>query len=65
MADYRCYFLNDQRHIVGVEELGGCADDNEARKIAMTLLNDRPHYSGVAVWERSRKVFEELIARTA
>jgi hypothetical protein len=57
--------LNDHRHIVGVEQLAGCPDDNEARKIAMTLLNDRPHYSGVAVWERSRKVFEELIARSA
>ena len=63
MPDYRCYFLNDQRHIVGVEALTGCKDDAEARRLAMTLLKDRPLYSGVAVWELSRKVFEEMISQ--
>lgn len=62
MPDYRCYFLNAERHIVGVEELHHCGNDTEARHAAMTLLNQRPHYCGVAVWERSRKVFEELVS---
>jgi hypothetical protein len=63
MADYRCYFLNDQRHIVGFEAITECEDDTAARRIAITLLNRRPQYSGVAVWERSRKVFEELLSK--
>lgn len=63
MPDDRCYFLNAERHIVGVEAITDCADDTAARRIAMTLLNERPQYSGVAVWERSRKAFEELISK--
>jgi hypothetical protein len=61
MADYRCYFLNDSRHIVGVENLTRCPDDSEARVRAITLLQERPQFSGVAVWELNRKVFEEML----
>jgi hypothetical protein len=61
LPDYRCYFLNAGRHIVGVESITECDDDAEARKIAMTLLQERPQYNGIAVWDRSRKVFEEMI----
>jgi len=63
MSNYRCYFLNDERHIVGVEELSVCENDSEARQMAMTFLNQRSQYCGVAVWDRYRKVFEELIVR--
>jgi hypothetical protein len=63
MTDYRCYFLNAARHIVGVENISECTDDAEARTRAITFLPQRPQYRGVAVWERSRKVFEELISK--
>ena len=64
MSDYRCYLLNAERHIVGVEAITECKDDAVARKIAITMLIERSQYSGVAVWDRSRKVFEEMMAKT-
>jgi len=48
--------LIDVAGCVGVEAVTDCADDTAARRIAMTLLNERPQYSAVAVWERSRGV---------
>jgi hypothetical protein len=53
----------DRRHIIGVEAITGCTDGTAARRIALTLLNERPQYSGVSVWDRSGKVFEELISK--
>ncbi len=41
MPDYRCYFPNDHRHIVGVETLTECKNDAEARRLAMTLASQR------------------------
>jgi hypothetical protein len=63
MTDYRCYFLNAARHIVGVENITGCTNDAKARTRAITLWQARSQYGGVAVWERSRKVVEELISK--
>jgi predicted translin family RNA/ssDNA-binding protein len=60
MAHYRCYFFNAARHIIAVENLTECQDDAEAREQAIKLLHERPQYSGIAVWELHRKVFEEL-----
>jgi hypothetical protein len=59
MASYRCYFLNSERHIVGVHELPECRSDDEARRIALTMLIQGNH-GGVAVWERDRKVYEAM-----
>jgi hypothetical protein len=61
MADYLCYFLNAARHIIGIENLSECQDDVEARERAIKLLQERPQYHGIAVWELNRKLFEEMV----
>jgi hypothetical protein len=35
--------------------------DGEAGVRAITLLQERPQFSVVAVWELNRKVFEEML----
>jgi hypothetical protein len=60
MSNYRCFFLDAKAHIVGVEAMTDCANDGEARTRTLALLKARPEYAGIAVWERARKVFEEL-----
>jgi hypothetical protein len=35
--------------------------DAEARERAIKLLQERPQYHGIAVWELNRKLFEEMV----
>lgn len=58
MANYRCYFLDFDGHIVAVEELRGCTNDAASRQWALDAFAERGGYSGVEVWDRSRQVFE-------
>jgi hypothetical protein len=60
MSSYRCYFVNSGGHIVGLKDIGDCTE-NEARHIAITLLNREPRYSGVSVWAGHRRIFAEFI----
>jgi hypothetical protein len=61
MASYRCYFMNSGGHIVGLKDMAECIDDTEARRSAITLLNEEPRYSGVSLWDGRRKVLAEFI----
>lgn len=60
MHHYRCYFLNADGYIVDFQELTKCRDDVAVRLRAIALLDERPQYKGVTVWERSRKIFEKI-----
>jgi hypothetical protein len=59
---YRCYFLDSEQHIVDCEVLDQCVSDWEARQIAASMLQQRRQFRGVSVWDRARRVFEQLIA---
>jgi hypothetical protein len=59
---YRCYLLDSEKHIIGVEVLHQCANDAEARQVATSMLEKRHQYSGVLVCDRARTVFEKLIS---
>lgn len=61
MAIYRCYFFNSAAHIIGTQTLVDCADEGDARRSAISLLNSQPRYSGVSLWEGERKIFAEFI----
>jgi hypothetical protein len=61
MAIYRCYFLNSGGHIIRTEDIAGCADEHDARRTAIRLLNGQPRYCGISVWEGDRKIFAEFI----
>lgn len=58
MVSYRCYFLNSGGHIVGLKDLTDCTAESEARRIAITLWNQSPHYAGVSLWHGDRTIFE-------
>ena len=60
MALYKCYFFNEGGHIVNLAEIA-CASDPEARQVSIVMLNKRPKFHGVAVWQGERKVFAEFI----
>lgn len=62
MPCYRCYFLDSDQHIVDCEVLEHCIDDGEARRAATSMLQQRLQFRGVSVWDRARRVFEQLIA---
>lgn len=61
MAVYRCYLVNSGGHIVRTADLDDCPDELEARRAALSLLNSEPRYSGISVWEGSRRIFAEFI----
>ena len=54
MKPYRCYFLNDQSHIIGHHVIE-CRDDEEAVTSAGNLLDERGHYAA-ELWDGVRRV---------
>ncbi len=54
MNAYRCYFLNQESHIVGVECIE-CHDDADARLMAAQLLSGQ-RYMAAEIWEEGRMV---------
>jgi hypothetical protein len=54
MAFYRCFLLNDENHIVGVEA-DGWESDERAREWAMSFLGKRQS-PRIELWEGGRKV---------
>ena len=63
MAAYRCYYVNDQDRIVGMDALVA-QDDDEAIETAKRLLAARADriYFGCELWEGSRRVWRGLQA---
>lgn len=49
--DYRVYSLDEEGHIVGVQELD-CASDDEAKQKAAAMLDGHD----LEVWHRERRV---------
>ena len=75
MHTYRCYLLDAHCHIAGLEVIE-CRDDRIAQRRAEQILNARPAFSGIEVWESGRRVHvkmssdaiadhEGLVARSA
>jgi hypothetical protein len=56
MFNYRCYFLNDENRIVGVES-GECRNDQGAVDWAFLMFRDRPRFPKFEIWDQSRMVF--------
>jgi hypothetical protein len=64
MTVYRCYFLDDESHVVGVDVID-CPDDEAAKvKAAKALL--RSSEKAAEVWDHQRWVayFDRATART-
>jgi hypothetical protein len=59
MPAYRCYFIDRENHIGGMEIIK-VSGDAEAMRAADRLLADRPDFHGVEVWERARRVTARL-----
>ena len=61
MQHYRCYFLDDARHITGVEGRD-CASDADAIEWAESLAGTRPQCQAIEVWCRARMTHERNFA---
>ena len=59
MHTYRCYLLNARCHIAEVEVIK-CPDDRVAKRRAEQILDARPVYSGIEVWEGDRRVHVQM-----
>jgi len=59
MHNYRCYLLNARCHVAEVEVIK-CRDDGVAKRRAGQILDARPAYSGIEVWEGDRRVHVQM-----
>ncbi len=59
MHTYRCYLLNAHCHIAGLEVIA-CRDDRIAQRRAEQILDARPAFSGIEVWESGRRVHVKM-----
>jgi hypothetical protein len=57
MADYRCYILDADDHIVQAHDLE-CETDAQAGSTAEGLLARDPYHGSVEVWNATRRVMK-------
>jgi hypothetical protein len=55
MPQYRCYFIDSEDHIRGVEALME-PNDTEAVVAALRLFTERNYYPGFEVWQGKRRL---------
>ncbi len=55
MRLYRCYFLDREGRISALEVVE-CGSDDEARRMALLMLGERPHHFTVEVWDQARRI---------
>ena len=57
MHDYRCYYVDANNHVTGVEQV--TAEDDEAAIEAAKGFLNAPRWSavGIEVWERDRRIW--------
>ncbi len=55
MLDFRCYLVNEQGFIVGVETFGGPNDD-AALAWATGVLKDRKKFPQAEIWQLDRRL---------
>ena len=60
MSNYRCYFLNHEDHIHGIEHLLDYQTDDDATETSLKLLDERTNHHGIEVWDGSRMVMRHL-----
>lgn len=58
MQSYRCYLLNKDGRITAAEIIV-CSDDEEARRVALGLQQERGSFA-VEVWDQARRVLQNL-----
>jgi hypothetical protein len=61
MQHYRCFFLDEARHIIGVEA-HECASDADAVEWAESISGTRPQCEAIEVWCRGRMTHERQLA---
>jgi hypothetical protein len=55
MAEYRCYILDADDHILQAYELD-CPDDLRAESAAEDILERDPYYQSVELWASARRI---------
>lgn len=65
MAEYCCFFLDDQDQVSGAESLSDHPDDGEAVDHALCLLAERPYHHGIEVWDDNRLISRHTRQRSA
>jgi hypothetical protein len=60
--NFRCFFLNDEGHILSVESLVA-ETDADALRLAQLAFSQRNHYSAFELWHGERRLHAE--GRTA
>lgn len=55
MQLYRCYFLDKEARISALE-IVECGSDDEARQMALKMLDQRSHHASVEVWDQARRI---------
>ena len=58
MRPYRCFFFDRAGHVTSVE-IFDCADDDEARRLALELQRQRQCFAA-EVWDEGRRVLRNL-----
>jgi hypothetical protein len=56
MPKYQCHFLDENKRVVRIENLGSCDDDSNARREARVLIAKVGHFSGYELWQDGRKI---------
>ena len=57
MPSYRCYFIDRHEHVAGPPELIETDALAEAIDQALAMLEARPHYRAVEVWDGGKRLY--------
>jgi hypothetical protein len=57
MPSYLCCFLDQDQRTVGLSETIEAADLSRAIDKAQAILEARPHYQGVELWDGGKRVY--------
>lgn len=56
MPRYQCHFLDENKIVIRIQNLGAYGDDNEARREAKHLFLKIGHFRGYKLWQDGREI---------